>query len=60
MRKMRYTLKMNSSLGGLLEKLNDLGAYWTMTGLKNDWIGLEVSAAEGRFAEIEEEIAFYM
>lgn len=60
MKKVCYIIEMNSSLCGLLERLEDLGAYWNLSSLRNGMMEITITVREDRIVAVQDEIAFYV
>ena len=65
MKTLCYIVTINSSLGGLLERLTDIGAHWTTTNvvcgsITKDMMEITIYVREHLAAEVEDLIKWYV
>ena len=62
MKKVCYIIEMNSSVDGMLERLERLGAQWNFPEYEGgeDYLEIEITAPENVIPAVENEIAWFV
>lgn len=54
-----YVVSINSSLGGLFERLDDMNINWAIAGCGLNFVEIEIVFSKERMVEVENEMVFY-